>query len=109
VGPAIAADLLFAPRKITADEAARMGLVNRAIPDEEFNDQVMAYARQLARDSAPRSLAVMKAQIWGYETMSYDEALANTDREIGINMQTEDFREAISSFVRKESPDFKGR
>jgi enoyl-CoA hydratase/carnithine racemase len=106
VGPAVAADLLFAPRKVGADEAQRIGLVNHLLNDEGFDDEVMEYARNIAANSAPRALAVMKAQIWGYQDLSYDEALEDTDREIKINTATADFREAISSYVNKQAPRF---
>lgn len=109
VGPAVAADLLFAPRKISSQEAQQMGLVNRVYPDADLLSCAMDYARNLATNSGPRALAVMKAQIWGYEGVSYDEALADTDREIAINTSMRDFQEAVSSYIRDETPKFVGQ
>jgi enoyl-CoA hydratase/carnithine racemase len=109
VGPAVAADLLFAPRPVSADEAHRIGLANRVFDVDGFFENVLAYAHNIAANSAPRSLAVMKAQIWGYESMTYDDALQNTDYEILVNTASEDFKEAVSSYMRKEPPRFTGR
>jgi enoyl-CoA hydratase/carnithine racemase len=109
VGPAVAADLLFAPRPVGAQEAQRLGLVNRVFEADSFFENVLEYAHNIATNSAPRSLAVMKAQIWGYETMTYDDALRNTEYEISVNTASEDFKEAVSSYMRKEAPQFTGR
>ena len=64
VGPAHALDLLLSARKIGAAEAERLGLVNKVFAQAGFMDEVMAYARALADTVSPRSMAVIKAQIW---------------------------------------------
>ena len=67
------------------------------------------YARNLAQNSAPRSLAAMKAQIWTAVDDCYDDAFAASDREQDIADKTQDFREGVSSLLEKRPPEFRGR
>src|SRR5689334_14962189 len=63
-GSANALDVLLSARKFTAEEAERIGLVNRSFAHDTFMDNVLAYARQLTDTVSPRSMAVMKEQVW---------------------------------------------
>src|SRR5262249_35167028 len=64
VGIANALDLLFSARTVDAAEALRMGLVSRVLPQESFMQGVHAYAVELATMSSPRSLRIMKKQVY---------------------------------------------
>ena len=64
VGQANALDLLLSARKISAREAETMGLVNKVFAPDSFMESVRAYARVLTETVSPRSMAVMKAQVW---------------------------------------------
>ena len=68
VGIANALDLLFSARTVDAPEALRMGLVNRVFPQETFLEKTHEYARELASAVSPRSLRIIKRQV--YEAMS---------------------------------------
>src|SRR5271169_4190576 len=67
VGHANALDLLLSARMIDAAEALRMGLVNQVFPQDVFLGKVKDYARELAANVSPRSLRVIKRQV--YEAM----------------------------------------
>src|SRR5205085_1714646 len=58
VGPARAADLLFSSRVVLGDEAERLGLVNKALPLDELLPFTLDYARRMAAEIAPSSLAM---------------------------------------------------
>jgi enoyl-CoA hydratase/carnithine racemase len=62
VGPAFAKELLFTTRVVQAEEALRMGLVNRVVPAAELDSVVMEMARQVASHS-PEALLATKATV----------------------------------------------
>jgi enoyl-CoA hydratase/carnithine racemase len=102
-------DLLLSARKITAAEALAMGLVAQVKPAATLQDDVRAYARELADLVSPRSLRVMKRQIWEAQFQSLAEATAVGDAEMRKSFTTEDFKEGVAHFVEKRAPRFTGR
>jgi enoyl-CoA hydratase/carnithine racemase len=109
IGPANALDLLLSARIIDAAEAARMGLVNRVFPAETFMEQVRAYAMDLVKSVSPRSMAVIKRQIYHGLLQSLEEAAASAEKEILESLRSEDFKEGVAHFVEKRAPRFTGR
>jgi enoyl-CoA hydratase/carnithine racemase len=108
IGPAHALDLLFSARKLGAAEAERIGLVNRVFPQEAFMQEVLAYARALARSVSPRSTAVIKGQIWKAMFQDFNEALALADAEMQKSFASRDFKEGVAHYVEKRAPAFTG-
>jgi len=109
VGPAHSLDLLLSARKVGAIEAERIGLVNRTFAQETFMDDVMTYARALAETVSPRSMAVIKAQVWKAPFQDFAAALALADSEMQRSFGCEDFREGVASYLEKRPPVFTGR
>jgi enoyl-CoA hydratase/carnithine racemase len=108
-GTAHALDILFSARKFSAQEAERINLVNRVFPQENFLPAVLDYARQLAQTVSPRSLAVMKAQVWKALYQDLNDAIAVGDAEMHKSFSTEDFKEGVAHFVEKRAARFTGR
>ena len=65
VGLNRALDLMWSARRFSSEEAFRIGFVDRLVPDEQLLDEVRAYVDELAANVSPRSMAVMKRQIYG--------------------------------------------
>jgi enoyl-CoA hydratase/carnithine racemase len=108
VGPAIAKDLIFTGRPVAADEALRLGLVNRIAPA----GQALTAALELAASIAGRGgLAVRAAK------QAIDQGLARSLAEgqaleaalADAIFQTEDAREGVAAFVAKRPPTFRHR
>jgi len=106
IGPAHALDILLSARKFSAQEAKEMGLVNKVFAAETFMENVMAYARVLAETVSPRSMAVMKAQVWKSYFQDFGEALEVADAEMPPSFKWPDFKEGVDHFLEKRAPKF---
>src|SRR5439155_451711 len=103
-GIANAADLMFSARKISALEAAQMGLVNRVIPFDRFEVEVMEYARMLATEVSPRSVREMKRELWNAQFQGLNDAIESANADIPASFVSEDFKEGVAHFVEKRTP-----
>jgi enoyl-CoA hydratase/carnithine racemase len=109
VGLPNALDLLYSARMIDAAEALRMGLVNQVFPQDLFLQKVLEYARDLAANVSPRSLRVMKRQVYEAMFQTLSEAFGSSEREMLASLQSEDFKEGVAHFLEKRAPSFTGR
>jgi enoyl-CoA hydratase/carnithine racemase len=109
VGHANALDLLFSARMIEAPEALRMGLVNQVFPRETFPARVQTYAAELASSVSPRSLRVIKRQVYDAMFQTLAQSFEQSEQEMLASLQSEDFKEGVAHFVQKRAPVFTGR
>ena len=109
IGLARANDVLFSSRKFTADEAESMGIVNKTFPEEKFESAVFDYAKELATLVSPRSVRVMKEQIYNAQAESIEENLKSSMQAMVDSFDTEDFKEGVAHFVEKREPNFTGK
>jgi len=108
-GLSTALDLLLSARKFDADEALRLGVVDRVLPADHLMAAVRAYALDLADNVSPRSMAVIKRQLWAVGRQSLREAVDIGDREMLASFASEDFKEGVAHFVDKRPARFTGR
>jgi enoyl-CoA hydratase/carnithine racemase len=108
VGAAKAAELIFTAEPVTAQEAERIGLVNRVVAPEALMDEAWAMAAKIAA-GPPIQLRMAKqalrlAQAADHETVMEFEAMSQA-----VAAQTSDLAEGLAAFLQKRDPEFKGR
>ena len=105
-GTAVALDLLLSSRKVTGAEAARIGLVNEALPAKDVLGHAQQYVRDLAATSSPASMAIMKRQV--YQQMHAGLLAAEREaRQLMLeSFGRPDFAEGVQSFLERRPPRF---
>lgn len=108
IGKGKAMDLILTGDIITAEEAERIGLISRAVPQEELIETAKTYARKIG-SKGPLALRLAKAAVnrgadIEMETALYLEKLAQT-----ILIASEDKREGTQAFLEKRTPHFQGK
>lgn len=106
VGPSVALDLLLSSRKVTGEEAARLGLVNAAMPADEVVAHSRRYIEDIAARCSPTSLSIMKQQVYANLHRSYAEGAAEAMRLMVESFGRPDFGEGVRSFLEKRPPSF---
>jgi enoyl-CoA hydratase/carnithine racemase len=107
IGPARALELLWTGDFIDAETAERIGLVNKAVPDDRLMDHTYEFARRLA---AGPSLAIrmMKRAVYQGMHMTLPASLDMVSSHLGVIATTADHREAVAAFAEKRPPIFTG-
>jgi 2-(1,2-epoxy-1,2-dihydrophenyl)acetyl-CoA isomerase len=101
-------ELALTGEVIPAQEAERIGLVNRVIPEGEFSAYVTEYAQKMAKQ-APLALAAIKTSLHHALGRSLDEVLTYEMAEQRKMVRTADFREGLAAFLEKREPNYTGR
>jgi enoyl-CoA hydratase/carnithine racemase len=106
VGPARALDLLMSGRVVLAEEALELGLVNRVLAPDRLLEATVDYARELAANCSPASMATIKRQVYADLERTLPDALAEADRLMFASFAAPDFGEGVTSFVERREPRF---
>lgn len=109
VGHANAIDLLLTSRKIDANEAMDIGLIHRVVPAGNLMESAQQLAHLLGNDVSPRSVRIMKQQLWEAPYQTLGEAVAQANAEMVLSLQSEDFKEGVAHFIERREPRFSGR
>ena len=109
IGPAAAAEFAYTGRVMRAEEAERLGLVNRVVPDDELLARTLALADQIVANSPGGVQLSKRALHANLEIGSYAAALELENRGQALLTRGEDMPEALNAFREKRSPHFTGR
>lgn len=96
-------ELMMLGEKINAVEARDLGIVNRVVADEEFDNVVRDWAHKIA-DKSPLLMKLGKDAINSTKDMSFDEALNHLQAQLGLAFTTDDLAEGVRAFREKRKP-----
>jgi enoyl-CoA hydratase/carnithine racemase len=105
IGHGRATEILMTGEFVPADEALRIGLYNRVVPDDDLPAEARAFAEKLARGPS-QGLAVTKEALDREAAMDLDTALSWEAQVQAALMLDPNFREAHRAFQEKREPDF---
>ena len=108
VGPAKALELLLSGDFVSADEAHRIGMVNRVYEDDELLERTRDFAAQLCRMS-PVALGVIKRTVQQSASIDLRTSLDLISSHMAVVQSTEDYQEAQAAFAEKRDGVFRGR
>lgn len=108
VGPAIAKELIFTGRRIDAERARELGVVNGVVPRENLLDAAIALASEIG-EAAPLAVAAAKRAIDQGLPLPMAEALAVERAAYEVCLSSEDRNEGLRSFADKRKPVWRGK
>ena len=108
VAPKHAMEMLLTGEAVSAEEARRIGLVNRVVPAGGEREEAMALAREIASKSA-LTVTIGKEAFYRQLEMNLADAYAYAARTMVENMLARDAEEGIGAFIEKRSPRWQDR
>jgi enoyl-CoA hydratase/carnithine racemase len=108
VGRKKASELLLLGEQVSAEEAERIGLVNRVVAAGEFDAFVADWARRLAAKS-PLLMKMGKDAMYRQQDMALADALEFLRAQLALAFATDDIQEGVRAFVQKREPQWTGR
>jgi enoyl-CoA hydratase/carnithine racemase len=106
IGSSRALDLLWSARKFDADEAERLGVVDRVVAPERLLPEAQGYIENLAENCSPTAIMLMKQQVYRHLMQPLGPAMEESNRLMAESLKRTDFKEGVESFVDKRPPRF---
>lgn len=106
LGPGRALDVLWSPRRIEAEEALRIGLVEHLTGADDLLDRATGYVAELARTSSPAAIADTKRLVYSHMGMGYPDALREANEVQWAAIARPDAAEGAQALLEKRTPRF---
>ena len=101
-------EMLLLGERMSAEEARDAGIVNRVVPDDEFDAAVADWAGKLASKS-PVLMKLGKDSMYRQLDMPFEDALDLLRAQLSLAFTTEDIQEGVKAFFEKREPEWTGR
>jgi enoyl-CoA hydratase len=108
VGPGNAKEIIYTGQLINAPTAAKIGLINKVVPDGDEVRAALDIAKRISSKASPVAVRNAKIAINEGIGQDIDTALAASEKVVGEVMTSGDLREGIKAFIEKRPPAFKG-
>ncbi|MHB8585148.1 MAG: enoyl-CoA hydratase/isomerase family protein [Thermoplasmatota archaeon] len=109
VGRARSKELIYTGQMINAQEALRIGLLNKVVPDGDELRAALDLAKRIAVKSSPVAVAAAKRAINVGADLPLEDGLGVEVKEVSSIARSEDLQEGIKAFIEKRQPAFKGK
>jgi enoyl-CoA hydratase/carnithine racemase len=106
IGVGAALDLLWSSRKVGAEEAMRLGLVQRVVPGDQVVTEAVTYLQDLAEQVSPASMADTKRLIYGQLGADMADAFTEADEATWLGVQRSDATEGARAYIERRPPRF---
>ncbi|MFQ5883916.1 MAG: enoyl-CoA hydratase-related protein [Thermoplasmata archaeon] len=108
LGKGRACELVFTGKMIKAEEAERIGLVNKVVPQAELMNEAKALATEIS-SKGPLAVGLAKSAINRALEVGLDDGLAYERELVSLAFSTEDKEEGLKAFMEKRPPEFEGK
>jgi len=107
VGESTAKTLIFTGEMVEADRAADLGLFNRVVPEDSFDEELDAFVEQVATGPTAALSASKRLVEEGHRRSLSEAVAAETDAQVAMT-ETADHAEGVRAFVERRDPEFRG-
>jgi 2-(1,2-epoxy-1,2-dihydrophenyl)acetyl-CoA isomerase len=107
IGMQRASALMFSGEKVGAEEAEKMGMIYKSVPDEKLHEEALGMALKLAT-MPTKAIEYTKSLLNVSMQNGFEKQLSEEGKYQSISANTHDYKEGVAAFLEKRNPVFKG-
>ncbi len=101
-------EMMLTGEKISAEEACKLGFINRVVKREKLNDAVEEISNTL-NSKSPAILRLGRRAFYTMRDLNYEQAMEYLSAMLALNLQAEDMIEGVTAFMEKREPHWRGK